>query len=115
MYLEKQAHGVYTLHFDCNLILHHSGPRTHREADDGLSSSVSAISVSFMFCETLNKPLEEGDKTVLFWERIAMMHVQISWLQDEGGGVKKIKPWMKACAESFQFADITVKCVYKST
>lgn len=22
---------------------------------------------------------------------------------------------MKACAESFQFADITVKCVYKST
>lgn len=81
-----------------------------------------------MFCETrlktLNKPLEEGDKTVLFWERIAMMHVQISWLQDErvvvvlgeGGGVKKkIKPWMKACTESFQFADITVKCVYKST
>lgn len=74
MYLEgkkkKKADNVYTQHFDCNLILHHSGPRTHREADDGLSSSVSAISVSFMFCETcqktLNKPLEERDKTFLF-------------------------------------------------
>lgn len=45
-----------------------------------------------------------------------MMHVQISWLQDEGEREKKkIKPRMKACAESFQFADITVKCVYKST
>lgn len=42
------------------------------------------------------------------------MHVQISWLQDEERE-KKIKPWMKACSESFQFADITVKCVYKST
>lgn len=50
-----------------------------------------------------------------------MMHIQISWLQDEVGRVggcgagEEIKPWMKACAESFQFADITVKCVYKST
>ena len=43
------------------------------------------------------------------------MHVQISWLQDGGGEKKNIKPRMKACAESFQFADITVKCVYKST
>ena len=70
MHVEKQAHGVYTQHFDCYLILHHSGPRTDREADDGLSSSASAISVSFMFCETrlktLNEALEERDKTVLF-------------------------------------------------
>lgn len=43
-----------------------------------------------MFCETcqktLNKPLEERDKTFLFRGRIAMMHIQISWLQDEVGG-----------------------------
>lgn len=72
MFGEKQARSVYTWHFDCDLILHHSGPRTRREADDGLSSSVSAISVSFMFCEsrrkTLNKPLEEGDKNRPFSE-----------------------------------------------
>ena len=75
MYLEK-GRTVFTLSALIAIkCLHHSVPRTHREADDGLSSSLSAISVSFMFCETclktLNKPLEERDKTVLFREGTA--------------------------------------------
>ena len=45
-------------------------PELTQEADDGLSSSVSAITMSFTFCatcqKTLNKPLEEGDKNLSF-------------------------------------------------
>lgn len=59
-------------------------------------------------------PWRSEIKPSFFERELRMMHVQISWLQDEEEK-KKIKPWMKACAESFQPADITVKCVYKST
>lgn len=125
--MAKQARGVYTKHFDCDVILHQSGPRTRREADDGLSSSVSAISVSFMFCgtrlRTRNKPLEEQDKTFLPPSgnrrdaRPNFLIARRGWGEWGWGGKrsKKIKPRINACAESFPSADITVKCVYKST